>query len=200
MPTEVKSVADDKENINNSNAKSEDIPEEVGSVKVADEVLSIVASLAVAEIPGVAGMSGSIRGGISEMLGKKDLTKGVKVAAEGKSATLEVYVYIRYGYNIPDVAIAIQEKAKEAVESMTGYEVKAVNVHVEGIKRLEKNNIDDIDKDLDKEEAEEKKAKDEAATTQDDQENTAEIEDEREETGTEEESKPAKDTKEADEK
>ena len=193
-------MADDKEDINNSNAKSEDIPEEVGSVKVADEVLSIVASLAVAEIPGVAGMSGSIRGGISEMLGKKDLTKGVKVAAEGKSATLEVYVYIRYGYNIPDVAIAIQEKAKEAVESMTGYEVKAVNVHVEGIKRLEKNNIDDIDKDLDKEEAEEKKAKEEAATTQDDQENTAEIEDEREETGTEEESKPAKDTKEADEK
>jgi len=193
-------VADDKENINNSNAKSEDIPEEVGSVKVADEVLSIVASLAVAEIPGVAGMSGSIRGGISEMLGKKDLTKGVKVAAEGKSATLEVYVYIRYGYNIPDVAIAIQEKAKEAVESMTGYEVKAVNVHVEGIKRLEKNNIDDIDKDLDKEEAEEKKAKEEDTTTQDDQENTAEIEDEREETGTEEESKPAKDTKEADEK
>ncbi|MCI2110124.1 MAG: Asp23/Gls24 family envelope stress response protein [Acidaminococcaceae bacterium] len=193
-------MADDKENINNSNAKSEDIPEEVGSVKVADEVLSIVASLAVAEIPGVAGMSGSIRGGISEMLGKKDLTKGVKVAAEGKSATLEVYVYIRYGYNIPDVAIAIQEKAKEAVESMTGYEVKAVNVHVEGIKRLEKNNIDDIDKDLDKEEAEEKKAKEEDTTTQDDQENTAEIEDEREETGTEEESKPAKDTKEADEK
>ena len=193
-------MADDKENINNSNAKSEDIPEEVGSVKVADEVLSIVASLAVAEIPGVAGMSGSIRGGISEMLGKKDLTKGVKVAAEGKSATLEVYVYIRYGYNIPDVAIAIQEKAKEAVESMTGYEVKAVNVHVEGIKRLEKNNIDDIDKDLDKEETEEKKAKEEDTTTQDDQENTAEIEDEREETGTEEESKPAKDTKEADEK
>ena len=193
-------MADDKEDINNSNAKSEDIPEEVGSVKVADEVLSIVASLAVAEIPGVAGMSGSIRGGISEMLGKKDLTKGVKVAAEGKSATLEVYVYIRYGYNIPDVAIAIQEKAKEAVESMTGYEVKAVNVHVEGIKRLEKNNIDDIDKDLDKEEAEEKKAKEEDTTTQDDQENTAEIEDEREETGTEEESKPAKDTKEADEK
>ena len=67
-------------------------------------------------------------------------------------------------------------------------------------KRLEKNNIDDIDKDLDKEEAEEKKAKEEAATTQDDQENTAEIEDEREETGTEEESKPAKDTKEADKK
>ena len=126
-------MGEDKDIINNQDVKSEDIPEEVGSVKVADEVLSIVASLAVAEIPGVAGMSGSIRGGISEMLGKKDLTKGVKVVAEGKSATLEVYVYIRYGYNIPDVAISIQEKAKEAVESMTGYEVKAVNVHVEGI-------------------------------------------------------------------
>ena len=173
-------MADDIKDGQNPEEKPEenqdDIPEEVGSVKVADEVLSIVASLAVAEIPGVAGMSGSIRGGISEMLGKKDLTKGVKVVAEGKSATLEVYVYIRYGYNIPDVAISIQEKAKEAVESMTGYEVKAVNVHVEGIKRLEKNNIDDIDKELDNKETEEKKVKGE------------------------EESKTAQDTKEADEK
>ena len=87
-------MGEDKDIINNQDVKSEDIPEEVGSVKVADEVLSIVASLAVAEIPGVAGMSGSIRGGISEMLGKKDLTKGVKVVAEGKSATLEVYTVI----------------------------------------------------------------------------------------------------------
>ena len=74
------------------------------------------------------------------------------------------------------MAISIQEKAKEAVESMTGYEVKAVNVHVEGIKRLEKNNIDDIDKELDNKETEEKKVKGE------------------------EESKTAQDTKEADEK
>lgn len=177
-------MADDKDNINNPDMGTEDIPEEVGSVKVADEVLSIVASLAVTEIPGVAGMSGSIRGGISEMLGKKDLTKGVKVIAEGKTATLEIYVYIRYGYNIPDVAISIQEKAKEAVESMTGYEVKAVNVHVEGIRCLEKTNIDDIDKDLDQQEKDAQEAKAEQAAAKEEQDNTVELEEEREETGT----------------
>ena len=176
-------MVDDSKEKENPENKSEDIPEEVGSVKVADEVLSIVASLAVAEIPGVAGMSGSIRGGISEMLGKKDLTKGVKVVAEGKTATLEVYVYIRYGYNIPDVAISIQEKAKNAVESMTGYEVKAVNVHVEGIKRMEKTNIDELDDELDKEQADKEKETED----QEDQDVSAEIAEEREETGTEEE-------------
>ena len=182
-------MADNKEKDQNPEAKTDDIPEEVGSVKVADEVLSIVASLAVAEIPGVAGMSGSIRGGLSEMLGKKDLTKGVKVSAEGKTAVLDVYVYIKYGANIPDVAINIQEKAKEAVENMTGYEVTAVNVHVEGIRRIEKDSFDEMEKNFNKEEAEEK----EDESSQEDSEAATDIEEEREDTGTEDPKEKAED-------
>ena len=117
------------------NIETEEIPDEVGSVKVADEVLSIVAGLAASEVPGVAGMSGGIVGGITELLGKQNFSKGVKILTTGKTVTVEIHVMIEYGFTIPDVAIAIQEKVKEAVENMTGFDVTAVDVHVEGIRR-----------------------------------------------------------------
>ena len=126
-----------------SDIEQEVIPDEVGSVKIADEVLSIVAGLAVSEISGVAGMSGGIVGGITEMLGKQNFSKGVKVITTGKSVTVEIYVIVKYGFNIPDVAIAIQEKVKMSIENMTGFDVVAVDVHVEGIRRQDDVNLDE---------------------------------------------------------
>ena len=120
-----------------------DIPEEVGSVKIADEVISIVAGLAATEVAGVAGMSGGLAGGIAELLGKKNFSKGVKVIVSGKTVTVEIYVIIEYGICIPEVAIEIQEKVKEAVESMTGFEVVAVDIHVQGIARRKANEIEE---------------------------------------------------------
>ena len=93
-----------------------DIPEEVGSVKIADEVISIVAGLAATEVAGVAGMSGGLAGGIAELLGKKNFSKGVKVIVSGKTVTVEIYVIIEYGICIPEVAIEIQEKVKDVKE------------------------------------------------------------------------------------
>lgn len=112
-----------------------ELPEEVGSVKIADEVISIVAGLAATEVSGVAGMSGGLAGGIAELLGKKNFSKGVKVLVSGKTVTVEIYVIIEYGICIPDIAIQIQEKVKEAVENMTGFEVTAVDIHVQGISK-----------------------------------------------------------------
>lgn len=124
-----------KEKPINNESFEEDIPEEVGSVKIADEVISIVAGLAATEVTGVAGMSGGLAGGIAELLGKKNFSKGVKVIVAGKTVTIEIYVIIEYGVSIPEVAITIQEKVKEAVESMTAFEVAAVDIHVQGIAR-----------------------------------------------------------------
>ena len=122
-----------------------DIPEEVGSVKIADEVISIVAGLAATEVAGVAGMSGGLAGGIAELLGKKNFSKGVKVIVAGKTVTVEIYDIIEYGICIPEVAIEIQEKVKEAVESMTGFEVAAVDIHVQGISRRVAKEIEEQD-------------------------------------------------------
>lgn len=122
--------------------------DEMGAIKVADEVLSIVAGLAASEVNGVYGMSGGIREGLTDMLGKQNFSKGIKVYTEGHTVRVEVHVIITYGYNIPDVAIKLQEKVKEAVESMTGYEVTGVDIHVEGVKKKkEKSQIDKTDTD-----------------------------------------------------
>ncbi len=104
-----------------------------GSIKIADEVVSIITGLAATEIEGVAGMSGGIAGGIADILGRKNLSKGVKVDVDEESASVDVYVIIEYGKAIPDVAWQIQDNVKQAVEGMTGLSVKAVNVHVQGV-------------------------------------------------------------------
>lgn len=119
--------------------------DDMGAIKVADEVLSIVAGLAASEVNGVYGMSGGIREGLTDMLGKQNFSKGIKVYTEGHTVRVEVHVIITYGFNIPDVAIKLQEKVKEAVENMTGYEVTGVDVHVEGVKKKKEKDFSDRD-------------------------------------------------------
>lgn len=116
--------------------KSEEVEEEKvdeGSIKIADEVVGIITGLAATEVEGVAGMSGGIAGGIADMLGRKSLSKGVKVEVTDETASVDVYVIIEYGNSIPDVAWKIQDNVKQAIEGMTGLDVKTVNVHVQGV-------------------------------------------------------------------
>lgn len=107
--------------------------EEHGTVKISDEVVSIISGLAATEVKGVAGMSGGIAGGIAELLGRKNQSKGVKVAINGKEANIDLHVIMEYGIKIPDVAWDIQERVKKAVETMTGLNVVEVNIHVQGV-------------------------------------------------------------------
>lgn len=109
------------------------IDNEKGSVKIADEVVSVIAGLAASEVSGVAGMSGGIAGGISEILGRKNLSKGVKVQINEKDAVIDVYLIVNYGVRIPEVAWKVQENVKKAVENMTGLNVSEVNIHIQGI-------------------------------------------------------------------
>lgn len=106
---------------------------EYGSIRIANEVVSIISGLAAIEVPGVAGMSGGIAGGIAEMLGRRNLSKGVKVEVGEKEAAIDLYVIVEYGVRIPEVALRIQEAVKRAVESMTGLTVVEANVHVQGV-------------------------------------------------------------------
>ena len=105
----------------------------LGSIRIADEVVSIIAGLAATEVEGIAGMSGGIAGGIAEMLGRKNFAKGVKVEVGEKEAAVDLYIIVKYGVRIPDVALAAQENVKQAIENMTGLSVVEVNVHVQGV-------------------------------------------------------------------
>ena len=108
-------------------------------VSISDEVISIIASVAAKSVKGVYGMYTSISGGFAEFLGKKNQSKGVKVAIEGDSCVIDVYIVIEYGAIIPDISWEIQDKVKNDVEAMTGLTVKAVNVNVEGVNVLKTN-------------------------------------------------------------
>ncbi len=110
------------------------IPENGSSVKISDDVVQIIAGIAAGEVDGVHAMGNSIAGGIAELLGgKKPVSRGVKVAMTEETVTIDVHVVVRYGVRIPDVAWNIQEKVKDAVETMTGLEVLKVNIHIDGI-------------------------------------------------------------------
>ena len=111
----------------------------LGTIRIADEVVSIIAGLAATEVEGMAGMSGGLVGGIAEMLGRKNFSKGVKVEVGEREAAIDLYIIVKYGVRIPDVALAAQENIKQAIENMTGLSVVEVNVHVQGVNFPEEN-------------------------------------------------------------
>ncbi len=113
--------------------------EDIGYVRIADEVVAIIAALAATDVKGVAGMSSGIAGGKAEIMGRKNVAKGIKVDVKEKEASIDLYIITEYGCRIPEVAWEIQEKVKKAVETMTGLTVKKVNIHVQGV-NLEKEN------------------------------------------------------------
>ncbi|MEG6522582.1 Asp23/Gls24 family envelope stress response protein [Desulfotomaculum sp. 1211_IL3151] len=105
----------------------------LGGIRIADDVVGVIAGMAATEVAGVAGMSGGIGGGIAEMLGRKNLSKGVKVEVGEKEAAVDLFVIVEFGVRIPDVATQIQMNVKRAIEGMTGLSVVEVNIHVQGV-------------------------------------------------------------------
>lgn len=118
---------------NEENIKEESL-NEANTIKIADEVVAVIAGIAVSEIPGVYSMAGGFAGGITEVLsGKKNLSKGIKVEVGDKETKVDVNIIVEYGTRIPDIAFEIQNRVKKAVENMTGLKVVEVNVHVQGV-------------------------------------------------------------------
>lgn len=103
-------------------------------IEISNDVIAVIAGVAVSEVQGVASMSGGFAGGITEVLsGKKNLAKGIKVEKTENIAKIDVNIIVEYGSRIPDVAFEIQNRVKKAVEGMTGFKVEEVNVHVQGV-------------------------------------------------------------------
>lgn len=103
------------------------------TVKIGDDVVSVIAGLAASEVEGVAGMSGGIAGGIAELVGRKNMSKGVKVELKEADAVINLNIIINYGAKIPEIAANIQDNVKNAVETMTGLHVAEINVYVQGV-------------------------------------------------------------------
>lgn len=106
---------------------------EYGEVKISDDVVGTIASIAAAEIAGVNGLNGGLAGELAEIFGKKNLSRGARVNIEERTVQIDLNVIVDFGIKIPEVSWQIQENVKNAVEMMTGLKVKEVNVHVTGV-------------------------------------------------------------------
>ncbi len=109
------------------------VASDIGTIRIADDVVAVIAGLPATEVKGVAAMSGGFAGGIAEVLGRRNLSKGVKVEVGTEEAKVDLHIVVTYGMRIPDVAWEIQENVKRAIELMTGLRVLQVNVHVQGV-------------------------------------------------------------------
>ena len=128
----------EEENKNVENGEVVELEEEIKTenegLKISNDVVAVIAGVAVSEVQGVSGMAGGFAGGITEVLsGKKNLAKGIKVDIEEEKVKIDVNIIVEYGSRIPDVAFEIQNRVKKSVEGMTGFKVEEVNVHIQGV-------------------------------------------------------------------
>ena len=105
----------------------------LGEVRIADEVVAIIAGLAATEVEGVSSMAGNITNELVSKLGMKNLSKGILVEVMENEVKVDVAINIAYGYSIPEVSAKVQDKVKSAIENMTGLTVAVVNVRIASV-------------------------------------------------------------------
>jgi uncharacterized alkaline shock family protein YloU len=110
-----------------------DPSKEGDSIRISSEVIAVIAGLVSSDIPGIAGMSGGLVGGIAEKLGRKDLTKGIKVQVNGDKVVIDMNVIAEYGTSIVEATDKLKNATRISVEKSTGLKVEAININVQGI-------------------------------------------------------------------
>lgn len=123
-------------------AREYPIPEEVhddsslGSVRIHNNVIAVIAHEAAARVPGVVELSGTLVDELADMIGKKNRDRGIRVAVESEnSIVVELTVVLEFGVNIPEACGQLQNEVRQAVQNMTGKHVQAVNISVQSIRR-----------------------------------------------------------------
>lgn len=107
--------------------------EKSGKITFNNDVIATIAGLSTMEVEGVAGMSGGFTSGVAELLGRKNMTKGVKVEVGTEECAVDLNIIIKYGAKIPEVCEGIHREVKKGIETMTGLKVVEVNIHVQGV-------------------------------------------------------------------
>ena len=123
-------MATDMQNGNTYSIKEAGV---LGDIQIADEVITIIAALAATEVEGVAKMYGNITNELVSKLGMKNLSKGVKVQVTPQDVKVDLSLELKYGYSVLEVSSKVQEKVKQAIETMTGLTVSMVRVRIAGV-------------------------------------------------------------------
>lgn len=106
---------------------------EIGTVKIADDVVALIAAFAALEVDGVAAMAGGITMNAVSTGGMRKLGKTVKVDVSKEGVKADLMIDIVYGYSIPETCSKVQNRVSAAIQNMTGLEVLDVNIRVAGI-------------------------------------------------------------------
>jgi len=123
---EENTVQDNMYNIEESNS--------LGKVQIADDVVAIIAGLAAGEVEGVYRLTGNLTNELASRLGKKNPAKGVKVELLPGQVKVDIAIEVLYEYSIPSVSSQVQDKVKQAIETMTGLSVEEVNIRIAGVR------------------------------------------------------------------
>ena len=107
--------------------------DEIGEIRVSEEVVAIIAGLAATEVEGVSSMAGNITNEIVSKLGMKNLSKGIFVEVMDEEIKVDVALNIAYGYAIPEISAKVQERVKSSIENMTGLTVAVVNIRIASV-------------------------------------------------------------------
>lgn len=123
------------------------IQEDIGNIKISEDVVAVLADKAVKEVEGIAGLSGSLAESFAVVLGKKTGVRGIGVDIKEDTATVNLHTIVKYGFRIPEVAWQAQEVVKSTIESMTGLSVAKVNISVEGVEFPEDSKPEPVEED-----------------------------------------------------
>ena len=107
--------------------------DELGNIHISEEVLAVIAAAAALEVEGVGGLAANLGTDLAELLGKKTLSRGIRLEVAEENVTVDVNILVKYGHTIPEVGRAVQEDVMSSIEATSGLTVEAVNVNVGGV-------------------------------------------------------------------
>ena len=106
---------------------------DLGEVQISNDVLAVISAMAAMEVDGVVAMAGNITAELVSKLGKKKLSKGVRVDVVDNTVMVDLSIILRINENIVTISKKVQDKVKTTVENMTGMEVANVNVNIASV-------------------------------------------------------------------
>lgn len=106
-----------------------------GLIKIHNNVVASIAYLATLEIDGVSRVCDDLKSRVANLLGKKTKCGAIDVKTKQESITVIIPLVVKYGYNIPDVALKIQERVKTAIEDATDISLKDIVVKIKGVEK-----------------------------------------------------------------
>jgi uncharacterized alkaline shock family protein YloU len=105
-----------------------------GQIQINNNVIAIIAHETAQKVPGVVELQGSLADDLAGIIGKRSKDKGIRIEKENEELlTIDLNVVLEFGVRIPEICVKLQQAVKAAVEDMTGQQVYAVNVVVQGI-------------------------------------------------------------------